>query len=271
MRRWSHVVPIRVTRDSRPSFWVHAAGGNVLSYAVMVRELSPGIDIYGIQARGLEDGQEVLTDLVQMATCYVEAVREVQPDGPYTLVGWSFGGMVAVEMAAQFRASGDEVSELVLIDTGTRDAAPGQMDLTDPGFLAGLAQFLAQSVAHQLGPAIFAALPAEARVAHFIQTAVEAGALPPTFTEDELSRILTVYAGCNDAYRAYEPAVLAVRTTLIRAEQNTDPDPRLGWAPPEGGELRVIDAPGTHVTVMHEAHVRAYARQLSDVLARATS
>ena len=270
-RRWNHVVPVRVTGKTRPSFWIHAAGGNVLSYAVMSRELDPGIDIYGVQALGLDEGQEVLSDLPEMAARYVEAIREVQPAGPYTLVGWSFGGMVAVEMAAQLRAMGEDVAELVLIDTGTRDAAPSHMDPTDPLFLAGLAQFLAQGAAHRLLPEVFASLPAEGRVAHFVATAVEAGALPPTFTEDELMRILRVYAGCNDAYRAYQPAPLPPRTTLVRAEQNADTERTLGWSPPEGGDLRVIDSPGTHVTVMHETNVRTYARELSEVLLRASS
>ena len=56
---------------------------------------------YGLQARGVEEGQDPHTRIEDMAACYIEAIRSVQPEGPYLLGGWSMGGEIAFEMAQQ--------------------------------------------------------------------------------------------------------------------------------------------------------------------------
>jgi thioesterase domain-containing protein/non-ribosomal peptide synthetase component F len=268
---WNPVVPIRTTGSQRPSFWVHAAGGNVLSYSVIADHLGPAFPVYGLQARGLERGQEPLPDVETIAKTYVEAIREQQPTGPYVLAGWSFGGMAAVEMARQLEAAGEEVAELIMVDTGTRDAPPRTMDPRDPVFLSGMATFISNGAVAGFTPDELAAMPADDRVPYVVSLAKEAGSLPPGFEVDDLYRILAVYAGCNDAYRRYTPTSLPARTTLIRAEQNPDSDPQLGWSALTTGRLRVIDAPGNHVSVMDPANVARFAPQLAEVLREASA
>jgi len=73
--------------------------------------------VYGLQARGVEDASAHHASLEEMASCYVGAIREIQPRGPYRLLGWSFGGRVAQEMARQLEAQGDSVALLVAMDT----------------------------------------------------------------------------------------------------------------------------------------------------------
>ncbi|RKH24400.1 thioesterase domain-containing protein, partial [Corallococcus sicarius] len=78
----------------RPLFFVHPGGGNVLAYGELARRLGPSQPVYGLQSRGL-DGRPVAESVEEMAALYLEAVRSVQPQGPYLLGGWSMGGVVA--------------------------------------------------------------------------------------------------------------------------------------------------------------------------------
>ncbi|MCP4562897.1 MAG: non-ribosomal peptide synthetase, partial [Bosea sp.] len=86
-----------------PFFCVHPVGGNVLCYGDLARHLGSDQPFYGLQVPDCE-GELFLTEIDEMARHYAAAVREVQPQGPYRLGGWSMGGVVAFEMARQLEA-----------------------------------------------------------------------------------------------------------------------------------------------------------------------
>lgn len=268
---WDSLVPIQTSGSRRPSFWVHAAGGNVLSYLPIAAHLGADFPMYGLQARGLEPGQEPGRDLVRMAAEYVAAVLRQQPHGPYIIAGWSFGGMVALEMCRQLIAAGERVAELIMVDTGTNDASPRGMDPQDPVFLAGMATFLSNGTLAGLRPDLIAELPPTDRAGHVVEVMRQAGILPTGFEVADLHRTLAVYSACNDAYRGYSPAGLPVKTTLIRAAENPDPDPSLAWRASPEAPLRVIGAPGNHVSVMTPVHIAAFADALGRVLTEASA
>ncbi len=99
-----------------PFFLVHGGDGEVLEFAALARALGTDCPLYGIRARGIDDGAEPLTSIEAMAAAYVEAVRSVQEHGPYALGGYCLGGTVALEMAHRLEAAGETVSALVLVD-----------------------------------------------------------------------------------------------------------------------------------------------------------
>lgn len=112
------LVEIQAGQGGRlPFFAVHATGGNVLSYASIVRSLGPDRPLYALQAPGLEGERAVFSRLEDLAAHHVETIRQVQPEGPYLLGGWSMGEAVAFEMARQLRAAGHEVGLVALIDS----------------------------------------------------------------------------------------------------------------------------------------------------------
>jgi len=114
---WSPVVPIQ-THGSRPPFFcVHGGGGNVLIYRDLSKRLGSEQPFYGLQSQGLDGRQGLLLRIEDMATLYVNAIRSVQPRGPYFLGGYCMGGTVALEMAQQLEAQGEEVALLALFDT----------------------------------------------------------------------------------------------------------------------------------------------------------
>ncbi|MFF8288759.1 amino acid adenylation domain-containing protein [Streptomyces sp. NPDC016309] len=110
------LLPLRESGDEAPLFCVHAAAGFSWSYAGLTTPLGAGRPVYGLQARGLDGTEAMPTSLREMAADYLDHVRSVQPTGPYHLLGWSFGGVVAHEMAVQLEESGESVRTLAILD-----------------------------------------------------------------------------------------------------------------------------------------------------------
>jgi thioesterase domain-containing protein len=110
---WSALVTIE-KGPGRPCFFVHPAGGSVLCYRELARQL--GVAFYGLQAAGLDGSVAPQADAAVMANHYVSEVRRVQPHGPYLIGGWSSGGVIAFEMARQLEETGEKVDRLVVLD-----------------------------------------------------------------------------------------------------------------------------------------------------------
>jgi thioesterase domain-containing protein len=113
----SSIVPIRISGSGIPLFMSHGVGGNVLGFYSLVRRLPASQPVYGIQAQGLQTDTRALVRLEDLAAHYIEEMRRVQPNGPYSFLGFSFGGLVAYEMAQQLRAAGEMVGMIGLLDT----------------------------------------------------------------------------------------------------------------------------------------------------------
>jgi amino acid adenylation domain-containing protein len=108
------LLPIRTGGGEPPFFCVHPLGGTSWCYMPLARFVPAGRPLYGLQARGL-DGEGVLpASIREMASEYLARIRAVQASGPYHLLGWSFGGAVAHEIAVQLEAAGEEVVLVVM-------------------------------------------------------------------------------------------------------------------------------------------------------------
>ncbi|MFD8317391.1 amino acid adenylation domain-containing protein [Kitasatospora purpeofusca] len=108
------LLPLRTGGGKAPLFCVHPAAGISWVYSGLLRHLDPDRPVFGLQARGLRGGSP--DSVTGIAADYVREIRAVRPQGPYHLLGWSFGAVVAQEMAVQLRAAGQEVGLLALLD-----------------------------------------------------------------------------------------------------------------------------------------------------------
>lgn len=115
--KWQCLVPIQERGAKPPLFCVHAAGGNILLYRDLARHLGTDQPVYGLQAKGLDGKQPVLTTVEEMAAEYVSEIRKIQPTGPYNLAGYCLGGTIAYEVAQQLMAAHQRVAVLALFDT----------------------------------------------------------------------------------------------------------------------------------------------------------
>jgi thioesterase domain-containing protein len=114
----STVVPLRNFQGSRPPlFLVHGVGGNVLGFYSLAERLENSQPVYGIQAQALIPGKDAVLRLEKMAAQYIDDMRAACPEGPYHLLGFSFGGLVAFEIAQQMHASGLKVGLVGMLDT----------------------------------------------------------------------------------------------------------------------------------------------------------
>jgi amino acid adenylation domain-containing protein len=110
------LLPIRAQGSKPPFFCIHPSGGLSWCYMPLAQYAPADVPLYGVQGRGIEGTTELPRSLKEMAADYVEQIRSVRPNGPYHLLGWSFGGLAAHEMAVQLQAAGEEVGALVILD-----------------------------------------------------------------------------------------------------------------------------------------------------------
>ena len=110
------LLPIRASGSRPPLFCVHPIGGLAWCYMPLVRYMPKEFPLYGLQAQGLDEGTEPHHSIQEMAEAYVKEIRTVQESGPYYLLGWSFGGLVAQEMAVQLQSAGEDVAALIIME-----------------------------------------------------------------------------------------------------------------------------------------------------------
>ncbi|MCW8101039.1 amino acid adenylation domain-containing protein [Streptomyces tauricus] len=114
---FAELLPLRERGTEAPLFCVHPAAGLGWCYAGLLAHLDPQTPVYALQARGIRDGDGRLpADVPEMAARYAELIRSVRPEGPYRVLGWSFGGPVAQAVATRLQALGEEVELLCLVD-----------------------------------------------------------------------------------------------------------------------------------------------------------
>nr|WP_248003599.1 AMP-binding protein [Streptomyces sp. RLB1-33] len=165
------LLPIRTTGEKPPFFCIHPGGGLSWSYMPLAQYVPQDIPLYGLQARGLDGNGSRAGSVQEMAADYIEQIRAVQATGPYHLLGWSFGGTPAHEIAVQLQAAGEEVAALVIMDTypsepgpaseaPNHDGASGEAD-RDAADMGVVPQYLMDRVRQEAGRVLGALSEAE--------------------------------------------------------------------------------------------------------------
>ncbi len=228
-REVSPLVPFRVDGSSEtPMFFIHPVGGTVLCYRELARCLE-GIPFYALEAPGVEEGEPV-DSVERLAELYLQEMRTVQPRGPYRLGGWSFGGLVALEMGRRLEAAGEDVALVALVDTAGPGLADGEGEPDEGLLLAALD--------HEVGG----------------------------LAVDDLARarrLLAVARAHLAARNRYHPASLPAGTVLFRATGallRTGGQAAAGWEDFSG--LRLEDLPGDHYSLLEVPAVRELADRL---------
>ncbi|MFC9893512.1 non-ribosomal peptide synthase/polyketide synthase [Nocardia sp. NPDC127579] len=132
------LLPIRNSGSLPPLFCVHSVSGVAWSYTGLLPHLGPDRPVYGLQLPHLtEDGHE-LDSIEQLAQRYIREMRSVQPVGPYHLLGWSLGGLIAYEIATSLVAAGERVELLALLDSRILADEPESPEVSAGELLAAL-------------------------------------------------------------------------------------------------------------------------------------
>jgi amino acid adenylation domain-containing protein len=245
------IVPIQPQGSRPPFFCVHGLGGAVLRFQELARHMAPDQPFYGIQPQGMDGGAPVLGSVEEMAACYIAEMRKFQPEGPYYIGGYSFGGLVAFEMARQLRDTGQEVGFLGLLDT-----YPGQAKSKTALLSTLLKLSFAQQIAY-----------VRQRVKRYgkgIRRRWDALFLPKPLKQvrsilarAELSYQPRTYLGPGTWFRAGERG--------LRGLDNSDAN----WSRWIAGGVEIHEFEGDHGSILKEPMVSMLARKLRRCLEKA--
>ncbi|TSC26813.1 amino acid adenylation domain-containing protein, partial [Corallococcus sp. Z5C101001] len=265
-KAWSPLVALKPEGTKPPLFCIHPAGGGVLCYVDLARELDADQPCYGLQARGTE-GEEPLGTVAEMAALYLDSVREVQPHGPYHLAGWSLGGIIAFEMARQLRARGEEVALLASIDAYTvqhmvPDKTPEQV--LEDMLTSELTMMLAATTGRdptELRERISRMTQPE-RVAYFYEVGSQEDTQIADVGVDRVRNLYRVFESTSRAFTQYDAKPHDGTLVLLRASQRPDTREHHGWEALVTSGVEVVEMPGSHMTMMRKPLITNVAKEL---------
>jgi thioesterase domain-containing protein len=240
-----------------------------LCYLDLARHLDAERPFYAFQSRGLDESQAPIADIATMATQYIEELREVQPEGPYLLGGYSMGGVVAFEMAQQLRARGKRVKLLALLDA----SAPDRNKKIEPEDNAKLMISFARELGLSreglaLSSDYLLKLDADERLRHVLAAAAEQGLMPPDIDQQQIRRLWQVFYANARARRNYVPEAYRGRLTLFNAQGSRARDASNGWHGLATEGIDIQELPGDHFSIVREPNVGLLGKLLNACLAK---
>ncbi|HEX2093555.1 MAG TPA: amino acid adenylation domain-containing protein [Longimicrobiaceae bacterium] len=272
------VVPLQPHGSRPPVFFIHSADREVMGYVNLVRYLGPDQPVFGVR----DVGEDMSRPVPRIAADHLAAIRAVQPRGPYYLVSWSFGGLVAFDMALQLEREGEPVAFVGLMDT----IAPALFEEYSRGRDVDIVVMMAQEVAERsrrpfsIRREDLAGLDAEGQVRRAVEMLREQRAVPPGFDAARLHESCRIVRDRIRSNSGYAPGRFSGTLTLFRATDTTalfdeffatrtdEERETLGWIP-HAGTLEVHPVPGSHVMIGSEPHVRVLAERMRESLAAA--
>ena len=262
------VIPIRTEGKKPPVFLIHGSGLNVVLFQSIIPNLDNDQPIYGIQALGLHHAEEIPQTIEEIASRYIKEIIEVQPDGPYNVVGYSLGGFIAFEIARQLKAIGKEIKLLGVIDTDTGRNILPENSKADIGY------FLKRQV--KKVPFIFKSFlkaPSEtlkyqlnmtkSRFLSLVDKEIDGSDQTSTDYEKAIARRY------HDAYNKYLLEETDVKVSLFRVTERLyylDDLNYLGWDRFAKQGVTVFEIPGDHKTFLSAPNHISFAQILQTAL-----
>lgn len=266
---WSPLVLLQDGGSESPLFLLSPGGGTPFCYIPLVRHLCNDRPFYGLQSRGIEPGQQPFQNIAELTACYIDAIRTLQPTGPYLLCGWSAGGTFALEVAQQLCRQGEEIAFLGVMDTL----------LQKPDNMQDVLNYADQLIAFIGPPNLpmsideFYALDREEQIQMVVELAWQTGLVAPDSGRDQVLRIVDVVGANIRMAMVYDPQSYDGRITFFRTFK--DPadakhnkiqistfDDLLGWGAVATQEMDVVLVSGDHQNMLSMPHVQSVAAQL---------
>jgi pimeloyl-ACP methyl ester carboxylesterase len=257
------LVLLKPGAEEPPVFVTHGLGGSVIDFFQVVRYMRTPHSIYGMQARGIDGVDEPFDRIEDMAQYSLDAIRELQPHGPYLLIGYSLGGLVTLEIARRLSENGEAIGLLAMLDAypHIRHLSPGQrLHLTLQRFARRAAKTIQGPGRRILSPNVRSAngrLP------------VWRSVYQPPIGVSLSPAMRRVHECAHAALERYRPGSYDGRIRFVRAEIRTDypDDPVVVWGR-FGNSLDVETVPGDHIGIM-ATHFVSLASVLSRYLREA--
>lgn len=268
---WQSLVPVKTSGNKPPLYIVHGDGLNVMVFNSMARNLDPSQPVFGLQPKGMSGLDEPDESIEEMAAYYISLITANHPHGPYLLAGYSFGGIVAFEMARQLRQGGHTVSMLAMFDTNVgninhTDSRQGRLwqkiRLQVPKML-----FIARSLTKYPKDVLRYQWHVIKRKWRSVLAGIGLAELPEKEQLSEHEK--RVFEKHQQAYHNYEMKRFEMRVDLFRVTQRLYflDDPRfLGWKRLAGKGVAVHEVPGDHRTFLLPPNDAVFAARLQAVI-----
>jgi amino acid adenylation domain-containing protein len=271
----STLVQIKAGSAGQPLFLIHPAGGQVMAYHHLATALDLDWPIYGLQSRALDDPATEHTSIEAMAEEYADAISRQQPAGPYYLLGWSMGGVIAVSVARIFEQKGKQVAFVGLFDSFLREE--GQAEAENPlggiglafgGVMAGAFAALGEGERQEL-VAQLTALPPEERVRQVVSWGIERSLIPADLSAEMFEQQITLANLHTRLLGEHSSPVIETPIHAWWARDNVrvqEGRSRTDWGKYTAGVAHTEIAEGNHFTIMRPPHCQSLAARLRERL-----
>ena len=290
-RLTSPLVSIQPNGSKTPVFCIHPAGGSSMCYVSLARHLGTQQPFYGLEAIPL-DSLDI--SIEGLAKIYIEAIREAQPRGPYILGGWSFGGVMAFEMARQLREQGEDIPLLILLDTPAPVPHSQLISVDEALLLSNIARDRAEQLGVKWELSLETIKPDE-QLNYVYEQIKIAGLLPQEVDFSQVRFHLKEYRSRLEAIYNYKPQMYSGRISLFRAVEeelaatsqfkteggsgsgerfrgNGDTasyDRTLGWSRYSTEPVEIDLVPGLHRNMVFDPHAQILAERLRASISKA--
>jgi amino acid adenylation domain-containing protein len=256
---WSSLVLIQAGAEKPPLFCIHPVGGNILEYYTLANYLGQDRPIYGLQSQGLDGKQQPFGSIEDMAKHYIQEIQTVQPHGPYFLTGYSFGGLVAFEMAQQLQAKGKEIGLLALLDSSAPNLPNRRPTFTQSlGIhISNLCQLTSKEQSSYILDRIAYRFSSKDQEDFLAKSLYKPEDLTP-----KLLNVLNcnIQAGENYTAKKYSGKMVLFRCQVQDLEHYLHPE--FGWPDLVDGGVDVHLVPGPHFRMLKEPRIQFLAAEL---------
>ncbi len=257
------LLPLQTKGDKTPLFLVHPAGGYGLSYSLLANSLGKEQPVYALQARGLDGKQKPLDTIQSMASVYIQAIKEVNPTGPYVIGGYSLGGLIAFEMVSQLETAGEQVENLLIIDTHPPLPNDIEMEKSLDDNLA-LLGFIVEQIGLHFNQKLsidwekLSTLEEEERLEHVLQILQNHEIVPPLSGKNLIMGLINVYKANSQASFHYQPKSIKSSISLLKTAKlaaSFPDDSTVGWGQLTEAQVHIHSINGEHESLLKEPYV----------------
>ena len=269
--RYDPLIPLHTSRSTEPPVvLIPGAGASIGGFAELAGILGERWSVYGLQPRGVQAGEVPHVSVEAAARTYVTAIDKLRRAGTVHLLGHSFGGWIAFEVACRLQSEGCDVASLTLLDSRSPDAGDTRVkDIQASQLHNELLNVIRLSFecALEIDERVLSSGNADEFVQHLHSGMVRHGILPARSRPDLLHGPLEAFGAAHRAVYVPERAYSGrASLALVRNPRLPDDDDGLqreltiaGWRR-RISHLEVWHGPGHHFSILRAPHVKIICR-----------
>jgi amino acid adenylation domain-containing protein len=271
--KWSSLIQIKKGTKT-PLFLIHGAEGNILVYKDLANHLEEDQSFFALQAKGLDDSEETLTSIEEMASHYLKEIKKVQPKGPYNLGGYCLGGTIAYEMAQQLIEQGEEVKNIFLIETynicSANVQASNKMTTRDKveNIRFHFDNLMRLKGSDKIKFIINKSEVLQRRIFSDLKALLKKAGINIKDSSENIKATSKLREINDQAQEIYKPKEYQGRTILLKPKINfsSAPDPKFGWENLINGEFKIYNLDIAPRGMLYEPFVKETAAIISEEL-----